>query len=388
MGRGGFGTVYSGFRITDGLPVAVKFVAMNNIKKWTEASVFGREVLPLEIVLLMECMSIPGVIRIYDWFERKDGFLMVMERPTPCQDLFDYISERGWLDESVARIFFKQVVDTAAACSDVNVVHRDIKDENLVVNLKTGQLKLIDFGSGAYCKPLGQHFTDFEGTRVYSPPEWILQCRYDSCKATVWSLGILLYDMVCGDIPFHCDEDIIRPAPLIWRRKISQSCKDLILECLKHDPDERCSLEDVLYHPWLSEGNTSLPLPVNELNASRHKLGSIPAKLEIHVEQHPVTRYAMPSTGASESHLKYAFMQNGKHGADGTAAAADMDDEADEASRSAASALTCQSNWDHFREFRPCVNGSISVSSSCSSTSSGYSTLSSPRTGSLMLGSY
>lgn len=67
----------------------------------------------MEIVLLMECSNILGVIQMYDWFERSDGFLIVMERPSPCQDLFDYISEHGALDEKIARIFFKQVIDTS-----------------------------------------------------------------------------------------------------------------------------------------------------------------------------------------------------------------------------------------------------------------------------------
>ncbi|VDM65867.1 unnamed protein product [Strongylus vulgaris] len=119
----------------------------------------GRMV-PLEIVLLMRCRGIPGVIQTIDWFERPDGYMIVMERPSPSTDLFDYISEKGALTESVARDYFRQVVDTVLACYRVNVIHRDIKDENLVVDMKNGLVKLIDFGSGAFHKE--GPYTDFE----------------------------------------------------------------------------------------------------------------------------------------------------------------------------------------------------------------------------------
>ncbi|KAL3981370.1 Serine/threonine-protein kinase pim-1 domain protein [Acanthocheilonema viteae] len=373
LGRGGFGTVYSGFRIIDGLPVAVKYVSKNNITGWKKSPSIGKE-LPVEIVLLMECRNIMGVIQMYDWFERSDGFLIVMERPSPCQDLFDYISEHGALDEKIARNFFKQVVHTVKACMDVNVIHRDIKDENLVVDLKTGRVKLVDFGSGAFNETKNEKCTDFEGTRVYSPPEWILHSEYDSCKATVWSLGILLYDMVCGDIPFHRDEDIVYRGPLVWRRHVSKCCKNLITECLKYNSNERCDLEYIWHHPWLSEGDTSLPLPISGLNSSRYKLGSVPAKLVTHAEQHPALRYAIANAGGSDSHLSAFMYMSSQNG-----------------SAIIGAKMSSISNRQHSPAYRSLVNsyhGNLSISSSCSSVSSGYCTTSSPPAGSLMLGSY
>ena len=140
----------------------------------------GEDRVPLEVSLLHILRNSPGIVKLVDYFERVDSFIIIMERPEPCKDLFDFITEKGVLEEQLARNFFRQVfnriwvlyrfipsfsslqvVESVIACHRAGIIHRDIKDENLLVDLKHFKLKLIDFGSGAFNK--NEPYTDFDG---------------------------------------------------------------------------------------------------------------------------------------------------------------------------------------------------------------------------------
>ncbi len=250
LGKGGFGVVHAGIRKSDGMQVAVKEVTKEKVLEYTVD-----DKVPLEIALMQQVSDVPGVIRLIDYFDMSHSYYIVMERFN-SKDLFDFISEEGPLGENLARHLFRQVLDTVSQCHNRGVLHRDIKDENILIDLQTHQLKIIDFGSGTYLHDAV--YTDFEGTRVYSPPEWIKYRRYKADGLTVWSLGILLYDMLCGDVPYETDEQI-RTGDIVWKDdvKISPLAKDLIESCLRPDPDERITLSSIKNHTWMKISRVS-----------------------------------------------------------------------------------------------------------------------------------
>uniref|UniRef100_A0A8V5GM41 Serine/threonine-protein kinase n=1 Tax=Melopsittacus undulatus TaxID=13146 RepID=A0A8V5GM41_MELUD len=237
LGRGGFGSVYSGVRLAAlGLQVAIKQVAreLNGVMVPLQRS---GTLIPMEIAMMRKVRSdCSTIIQLLNWFELPDSFLLVLERPEPSQDLFELIRNRGFVPESPAQGIFLQVLRAVRHCHSRGVLHRDIKSNNIIIHLVTGKIKLIDFGCSTLLRDTV--YTKFSGTPLYYPPEWFLYHCYHGRPAAIWSLGVLLYEMVCGVLPFR----LVVPG-------CSPECQQLIRWCLNMKDWARPSLEDVFNHP-------------------------------------------------------------------------------------------------------------------------------------------
>ncbi|XP_048024587.1 uncharacterized protein LOC125254165 [Megalobrama amblycephala] len=260
LGEGCFGAVYEGSRLEDGVKVAVKFVTKT--ENVVYISIPGHpKPLPVEVALLIlanEGPRVSEIIELLDWQDRPDDYIMVLERPSPCEDLFG-VAERhgGFIDEELAQVVMRQATHAALMCCQRGVLHGDIKLENLLFNEDTFEVKLIDFGCGDLL--VNSPYNLFIGTDLYCPPEYTMEGQYHGEPATVWSLGVLLFALVCGDYPSNTDLDVIN-ANLWSKSGLSKECCHLIGCLLQYNPEQRIQLDKILLHNWLKVTDVEVTL--------------------------------------------------------------------------------------------------------------------------------
>ena len=260
IGKGGYGTVFYGVRISDGMSVAMKMIQMKHVDLFVSDDDDDDEkcqkLIPMEIHLLKKVRNIHGVIRFVEWFEyREEFFVIIMERRDTHVSLYDYMQLNGALPEKQACFIMKQVVFTVYVFMTMrDVFHSDIKPGNILVDRNTLETTLIDFGCGDIRR--AGDYTTFLGTLACAPPEWLRFRAYEAEHATVWSLGVLLLFLVTGCKPFHIGQtdmiERIQNAHFTVPKYLSYNCSNLILWCMHDDSTQRATLTQVIGHPFLN----------------------------------------------------------------------------------------------------------------------------------------
>ncbi|XP_015470876.1 maternal embryonic leucine zipper kinase isoform X5 [Parus major] len=206
----------------------------------------------------MKDLSHQHICRLYQVIETPKKIFMVLEY-CPGGELFDYIISKDHLSEEEARLFFRQIVSAIAYVHNQGYAHRDLKPENLLID-EEHNLKLIDFGLCA--KPKGgldYHLNTCCGSPAYAAPELIQGKAYIGSEADIWSMGVLLYALLCGFLPFD-DDNVMAVYKKIMRGKystpnwLSPSSTLLLDQMLQVDPKKRITIQHLLSHPWLMQG--------------------------------------------------------------------------------------------------------------------------------------
>lgn len=253
LGSGGYGKVYLARRRQDDKKVALKKIKKNKIRDFVQSPVGD---VPLEIYIAM-MLSHPNIIRTSGFLKSGKSWCLVMDHCVGYMDLTSFIQMNKSISEQTARKIFIQTYKALTHCFKQNVVHRDVKADNILVHWSTHDVKLIDFGVSTFVHA-DTLIEDSRGTDIFMPPEFFLTHQYNPLRGTVWAMGCLLYCMVYGEVPFCNVHEVVTMTPTFRditssRGDISgQYCVDLLQRMLEPCEEERVTYKNISYHPWVT----------------------------------------------------------------------------------------------------------------------------------------
>ncbi|KAJ3293624.1 serine/threonine-protein kinase KIN2 [Borealophlyctis nickersoniae] len=210
---------------------------------------------------IMLLLDHPHIVRLHEVVMSRDYYYMFFELVNGGQ-MLDYIISHGKLREKSARKFIRQIVSAIDYCHQNSIVHRDLKIENILID-KTGGIKMIDFGLSNLYSPKS-HLSTFCGSLYFAAPELLNAKAYIGPEIDVWSLGIILYVLVCGRVPFD-DTSMpvlhakIKAGVVEYPTHLSNECKHLISRMLVTQPSQRAGLREIKSHPWMTKGYDGEP---------------------------------------------------------------------------------------------------------------------------------
>jgi len=210
----------------------------------------------------LNAMDNQGIVKLIALFEDKECQYMFMERMDG--DLINLVERRGPLADLEARHVFRRIVETMAFLHNNGACHRDLKPDNFLISYCCSsldavvtQVKLTDFELAADLED-EQELSVCCGSPTYAAPEMCRRDRYDGRKTDVWSAGVLLYTLLCGEFPWHHPDlfhlfDLILTEPVVIPLYLSAGARDLLSRMLEKNPLTRASVPGLLSHPWLND---------------------------------------------------------------------------------------------------------------------------------------
>ncbi|XP_038823078.1 MAP/microtubule affinity-regulating kinase 3-like isoform X2 [Salvelinus namaycush] len=250
IGKGNFAKVKLARHILTGREVAIKIIDKTQLNPNSLQKLF-RE------VRIMKILNHPNIVKLFEVIETERTLYLVMEYASRGE-VFDYLVAHGRMKEKEARAKFRQIVSAVQYCHQKHIVHRDLKAENLLLDADMN-IKIADFGfSNEFT--MGNKLDTFCGSPPYAAPELFQGKKYDGPEVDVWSLGVILYTLVSGSLPFD-GQNLKELRERVLRGKyripfyMSTDCENLLKRFLVLNPAKRGTLEQIMKDRWINAGS-------------------------------------------------------------------------------------------------------------------------------------
>ncbi|KAM4617541.1 serine/threonine-protein kinase MARK2 isoform 1-T1 [Discoglossus pictus] len=250
IGKGNFAKVKLARHVLTGKEVAVKIIDKTQLNSSSLQKLF-RE------VRIMKVLNHPNIVKLFEVIETEKTLYLVMEYASGGE-VFDYLVAHGRMKEKEARSKFRQIVSAVQYCHQKLIVHRDLKAENLLLDADMN-IKIADFGfSNEFT--FGNKLDTFCGSPPYAAPELFQGKKYDGPEVDVWSLGVILYTLVSGSLPFD-GQNLKELRERVLRGKyripfyMSTDCENLLKKFLILNPSKRGTLEQIMRDRWMNVGH-------------------------------------------------------------------------------------------------------------------------------------
>jgi serine/threonine protein kinase len=297
IGKGSFSRVYKGYKV--GLPD--KLYAIKKMEYDPDNQRLKQE------IEVMKNISHPNIIKLYDVIYEEDSMYLILEY---CKngDLSKYLKNRP-LKEEYAQKYLRQLVSALKYLISKNIIHRDLKPHNILVN-DNYELKISDFGFARYFDK-NTLVDTLCGSPLYMAPE-IMKNKNYTIKSDLWSVGIILYEMLTGNPPYKVktiynliksiDQNNIN---LPKKISISNECNDLLFKLLVKEPEDRIEWEDFFDHPWLSLNFTTESMIVENKMIDFSMSQSFP-RISILEEKKNTNKIFLPDLSDEEEEIIYS----------------------------------------------------------------------------------